>query len=350
MPDKFQFYSKSSDLAPGKGTGESLETGNRYDILRGIPGWRRILSNAGEAPFEWKGVTWDTVEKAHDSVKTGKKEALLDIWKHKFTGNKVARNVLLGTGDAELWSGKTRWIEGEVLREELLLSHAEPPGPAVSESPAPLPEAPHKRNVKGKAEMSEKKSRKSKTVENAQVSEPFTAAATGPDVTMNSPNLVTQGIATATNSPNGLPAPSSENVGLRQELAFTAQVEKNRDSSIRFCTVCNNYLYLHVDEVSGDLQRSCRNCGFKDDTEQGGLVSEMRIEQLSAEGYNLINEFTLLDPRLPHLRGTMKCVNTGCQSNKAGGESDIVYIKYDSDNLRYIYICTFCKTNWRSRR
>ena len=137
---------------------------------------------------------------------------------------------------------------------------------------------------------------------------------------------------------------------LEKEREYEASVEKMRDSSIRFCAVCSNYLYLHVDETTGDLQRSCRNCGYKDTAEQGGLVSEMRIEQLTAEGYNLINEFTLRDPRLPHLTGTLKCINGVCASNTEGRESDIVYIKYDYENLRYMYICTQCKTSWRSRR
>jgi hypothetical protein len=335
MPDQFKFYSMSSDSPPGKGTGEVLESPNEtYSVLRDIPNWRKILSNDGETPFEWKGETWQTAENAHASVKKGKKEALVDIWKHKFTGNDLARSVLLATGQAELWSGKTRWTDVEEIRAGLLVSQDSP-----------------KRNVQGKADMSEKKTRKVKTQQPegqtpVQDEEPLVSSPI--DITSNSKNAIATGIV-----PEDIPvkqSASATDVNLREELANSDHIEKARDSSIRFCTVCNNYLYLHVDETTGDLQRSCRNCGYKDIAEQGGLVSEMRIEQLSAEGYNLVNEFTLLDPRLPHLHGTIKCINSGCKSNKPGSESDIVYIKYDAENLRYIYICTFCKTNWRSRR
>jgi DNA-directed RNA polymerase subunit M/transcription elongation factor TFIIS len=209
-----------------------------------------------------------------------------------------------------------------------------------------------KRNVQGKADMSEKKSRKVKSQKaegenQVQDQEPLVSSPI--DITSNSKNAIATGIAGEADASVAQPV-STADVNLREELANSDHIEKARDSSIRFCTVCNNYLYLHVDETTGDLQRSCRNCGYKDIAEQGGLVSEMRIEQLSAEGYNLVNEFTLLDPRLPHLHGTIKCINSGCKSNKPGAESDIVYIKYDAENLRYIYICTFCKTNWRSRR
>jgi hypothetical protein len=359
MPDRFQFYSKSADSSPGKGTGEVKSSTETYDTLTAIPGWRKILSNSSITPFAWKGATWQTADQAFESVKGAKHDVLVDIWKNKFTGNKVAQDVLLGTGDAELWSGKTRWAEGETLRKELcdarLLAEAD------TQKQKEELKASAKRNISETTDMSDKpkKSRKKNQVQQdidqegqGQEQVPVTASpieGTGSDVTQNSPNVLAAGVNVSAPS-NLQEIPVTADQGLRQELAFTAQVEKTRDSSIRFCTVCSNYLYLHVDETTGDLQRSCRNCGYKDTADQGGLVSEMRIEQLSAEGYNLINEFTLLDPRLPHLHGTMKCINTSCQSNKAGAESDIVYIKYDTENLRYMYICTFCKANWRSRR
>lgn len=129
-----------------------------------------------------------------------------------------------------------------------------------------------------------------------------------------------------------------------------AEDKKGKKSAIRFCTVCDNYLYLQVEGETQTLQRMCRNCGFKDTEDQGGLVSEMHIEQRSAEGYTLINEFTLKDKRLPHLYGTMKCISDKCPSATQGKESDIVYIKYDTENLRYIYMCYLCQATWRSRR
>lgn len=341
MVDVFKFYSMSSNSPPGKGTGETLSSPiETYSVLNAIQNWRKVLSNVAETPFEWKGIVWQTAEQAYDSVKKGKKEALIDIWKHKFTGNTLARSVLLATGQAQLWSGKTHCVEMEEIRAGLVQ-----PVEAV-EAVEGVQAAP-KRIIQGKADMSGKKS-KSKKEKIEEIEEPLTAAPTEVDITSNSKNSLATGTVLAETSE--APVTLIDDAGLRQEIAHADYVEKTRDSSIRFCTVCNNYLYLHVDDTTGDLQRSCRNCGYKDVAEQGGLVSEMRIEQLSAEGYNLVNEFTLLDPRLPHLRGTIKCVNAGCQSNQGAAESDIVYIKYDAENLRYIYICTFCKTNWRSRR
>lgn len=120
------------------------------------------------------------------------------------------------------------------------------------------------------------------------------------------------------------------------------------ESSLKYCSVCDNYLYMQVDAESQELRRICRKCGFKEES-QGGLVMEMMIQQRSTEGYKvLLNEFTRKDPRLPHIRKNITCPNTGCESNH-GKEPDVIYIKYDLVNLMYLYICDICGEQWHSR-
>ena len=117
-------------------------------------------------------------------------------------------------------------------------------------------------------------------------------------------------------------------------------------SNLRFCPVCENYLYTDVDADSMDLFRVCR----KEKDTKGGLVMEMMIQQQSAEGYKiLLNEFTRKDPRLPHIRKNITCPNVGCDSNKGGKDPDVIYIKYDAVNLLYLYICDICGEKWHSR-
>ena len=121
-------------------------------------------------------------------------------------------------------------------------------------------------------------------------------------------------------------------------------------SNLRFCPVCENYLYTDVDADSMDLFRVCRKCGHKEKDTKGGLVMEMMIQQQSAEGYKiLLNEFTRKDPRLPHIRKNITCPNVGCDSNKGGKDPDVIYIKYDAVNLLYLYICDICGEKWHSR-
>ena len=123
---------------------------------------------------------------------------------------------------------------------------------------------------------------------------------------------------------------------------------KESESSLKYCSVCENYLYMQVDAESQELRRMCRKCGFKEES-SGGLVMEMMIQQRSTEGYKiLLNEFTRKDPRLPHIRKNITCPNAACESNH-GKEPDVIYIKYDVINLMYLYICDICGDQWHSR-
>jgi hypothetical protein len=349
MSDVFQFYSSSASAPPpGKGKGETGDP-SKYAALQKHEGWRRILSSSSPTPFVWKGVQWKTAEHAYRAwhLETKNPEVFLsysqgdipkaspvpneavlqNILYEKFTQNPIAKEVLLLTGDAQLWSAipKAHWTWLEKIREDL------------------------KRNIQSTEEMSAPgKNTKSKKRMSAQ------GGATLP-MFVETPGQGTSDGANAANGANAADAPAdtvtyappsvrAKGVGDKEEIT------SSKKSAIRFCSVCDNYLYLQVEGESQTLQRICRNCGFKDTEDQGGLVSEMHIEQRAAEGYTLINEFTLKDKRLPHLHNTMKCINDKCPSSLPGKESDIVYIKYDIENLRYIYMCYICQATWRSRR
>jgi DNA-directed RNA polymerase subunit M/transcription elongation factor TFIIS len=131
---------------------------------------------------------------------------------------------------------------------------------------------------------------------------------------------------------------------------ITTEIDPEHESSLRYCPICDNYLYMQVDAESQELRRICRKCGFKEDDAKGGLVMEMMVQQKSSEGYKiLLNEFTRKDPRLPHIRSNITCPNTVCDSNKAGKNPDVIYIKYDTVNLMYLYICDICGDQWHSR-
>ena len=118
-------------------------------------------------------------------------------------------------------------------------------------------------------------------------------------------------------------------------------------SAIRFCPTCRYYLFLQ--SGTNTLQRVCRNCGYIENDEKGGLV--METSSVTEDGYKiLVNEFTRYDVRLPHIVKTLKCPEPACKTNKGEGESDILYIKYDPTNLKYLYICTSCGYQWTSRR
>lgn len=106
---------------------------------------------------------------------------------------------------------------------------------------------------------------------------------------------------------------------------------------------------MYLDTETNNLTRLCRNCGYKEQDEKGGLILETHVQQRSSEGYKImLNEFTKYDPTLPHMK-TIKCPNGKCASNGGAVEKDVIYIKYDPTNMKYLYICNVCDQQWRSR-
>ena len=92
----------------------------------------------------------------------------------------------------------------------------------------------------------------------------------------------------------------------------------------------------------------CRNCGYQEVDTKGGLILEIDLKEKTSEGYKiLMNEFTTQDPTLPHVN-TIKCPTASCKSN-AGAEKDVIYMKYDAINMKFLYICNVCDTRWRSK-
>ena len=273
--DVFRFFSSSADVAPGKGTGETLVSPpETYAELRAIKGWRRILA---------------------ESYSEAKEEAL---------------RILPLTQNAELWYGRaggTRATALESLRSKV--------------PPVEMEKVPKKKVKKGGADA------------------PAADAAPAPPA--NSQAI--------TNIPEGAIASPSLNAVLPSTSEVSdAEAAPEKISAIRFCPVCNYYLYLQVGEDQA-LSRLCRNCGFHEQ-DNGGMVMEMMIQERSAEGYKiLLNEFTRKDPRLPHLKN-IKCAEPACDSNHGAAEPDIIYIKYDAINMLYLYICDVCGFMWKSGR
>ena len=67
----FQFYGKSVEKPPGKGTGELMSASERtaYIALSRIPDWRRKLDTSWPAPFTLDGRKWQTVEHYYQGAK-----------------------------------------------------------------------------------------------------------------------------------------------------------------------------------------------------------------------------------------------------------------------------------------
>lgn len=119
---------------------------------------------------------------------------------------------------------------------------------------------------------------------------------------------------------------------------------------MKFCDKCDNMYYIGIDQTdTNNLIYYCRNCGNKDDTiaEEGTCVLNIQLKKGEQKFNHIINEYTKLDPTLPRIY-SMKCPHKECKTNTENTDkpTEIIYMRYDDDNLKYLYICVECDTTW----
>jgi DNA-directed RNA polymerase subunit M/transcription elongation factor TFIIS len=116
--------------------------------------------------------------------------------------------------------------------------------------------------------------------------------------------------------------------------------------------------YLQLDEADNNqLNYYCRNCGNKDEKLVANLnniyVSKTDIKR-EMNYKNSINKYTKLDPTLPRIHN-IDCPNQECNSNikettEEGNkeEKEILYIRYDDANMKFVYLCGVCDSVWNT--
>lgn len=130
---------------------------------------------------------------------------------------------------------------------------------------------------------------------------------------------------------------------------------------MHFCTECQNMYYTRLGGDNLDkLIYYCRKCGHEDDAlsidPKNICVSKTHLKTSSSSYHHMVNEYTKLDPTLPRVKN-MPCPNASCPTkpgnNKEGEETktlenDVIYLRYDDANLKYVYICANCNTVWKN--
>lgn len=119
---------------------------------------------------------------------------------------------------------------------------------------------------------------------------------------------------------------------------------------MKFCTQCDNMLYIKINsDNNNQLNYYCRSCGFEDTSllQQGLCVLDTQIQKKEQKFNHIVNKYTKLDPTLPRIYN-MKCPSETCPSNDKAQPTEIIYMRYDDNNLKYIYICPTCDYYWTS--
>ena len=166
---------------------------------------------------------------------------------------------------------------------------------------------------------------------------------------------------------------------------------------MQFCSECHNMYYLKIQDEEGNIGNTliyyCRNCGHEDKTlsTTNICVSDIQFRTSEKKYTHIVNEYTKYDPTLPRIN-TIKCPNQECSSNggsegmeggagqstakktakkstakKIEGEEaaqvlsgkeqaqgakatdrEVIYIRYDDINMKYVYLCVHCDTTWKT--
>ena len=120
---------------------------------------------------------------------------------------------------------------------------------------------------------------------------------------------------------------------------------------MHFCKECQNMYYIRMDsENSNKLVYYCRHCGHEDTNFNVTNISISKRQFKTNENNfsTIINQYTKLDPTLPRVTN-IKCPTVECSThNKEQHDNEIIYIRYDDINMKYIYLCPICNVVWKS--
>jgi len=127
---------------------------------------------------------------------------------------------------------------------------------------------------------------------------------------------------------------------------------------MHFCEKCGNMYYIKIQtEDKDNLIYYCRKCGYEDKDITKNIknlcVSKTHVLNNTELYSQVINKYTKLDPTLPRINN-IDCPNKNCDTNKNTKaeekltEKEVIYIRYNDNNMKYVYLCCHCDTVWKT--
>lgn len=118
---------------------------------------------------------------------------------------------------------------------------------------------------------------------------------------------------------------------------------------MKFCNVCQNMMYIQVDTVESTpkLQYYCKNCNnrVEESKVDGTPVEERNFVDDSGTFKSYMTPFIRFDPTLPRV-SNITCTNPVCTARDKD-DNEVIYIKYDHENMKYLYFCCHCQHFWK---
>jgi DNA-directed RNA polymerase subunit M/transcription elongation factor TFIIS len=126
---------------------------------------------------------------------------------------------------------------------------------------------------------------------------------------------------------------------------------------MKFCNVCDNMLYIRLEATEGNgnkLVYFCKNCGNSidgEDTATKSCIIDTNYIDDQTTYKQFATPYITHDPTLPRVND-IACPNAECSSvagsSAAATTPEVIYVKYDATNLKFLYHCTRCSTFWKS--
>lgn len=122
---------------------------------------------------------------------------------------------------------------------------------------------------------------------------------------------------------------------------------------MRFCKGCENMLEIELRnsataEHKPELWYVCRHCGQVDAVADSSSTMIMSTDYSDDKTLYMqyVTPHIRYDPTLPRV-SDIKCASSSC-SRAEGVAEEVIYIKYDPVQLKYLYHCLHCGTFWKS--
>lgn len=103
-----------------------------------------------------------------------------------------------------------------------------------------------------------------------------------------------------------------------------------------------------MNELSSSLTMKCLFCQHIELLPANETIiinTHLPSSEKSCEHF--VTEYTKLDPTLPRVHN-VDCVNTMCDSHNNQEKKEIIYIRYDHQNMKYLYLCPCCDHSWKA--
>ena len=122
------------------------------------------------------------------------------------------------------------------------------------------------------------------------------------------------------------------------------------NSDIHFCSECHNMTFIYLNDDQ-ELIHHCEACSKSEPFQnKNSCIHSMSITKYdNSESINY-NKYITQDITLPTIEANpnIQCPNVECESIKEVKNSSVTYIKYDAENMKYIYICNYCGQKWKN--